>query len=129
MAKSGVTSVSEYIASKPAAVRTTLRRVRSALRKALPAADETISYAIPTYKLGGKAVIYFAAWTNHYSVYPATATLVAEFADELAPYEVSKGTIRFPYAANVPSGLIARLAVFRAKEAVRSSRTSRRRAG
>ena len=117
MAKSAVSSVSDYIASRPSAVRPTLRRVRAAIRKALPKAVETISYRIPTYRVGGKAVIYFAAWTHHYSIYPATKTMVAALKDDLAPYGVEKGTIRFSYDTPVPAGLIGRIAKFRASEA------------
>jgi len=109
--------VGDYIASRPPAVRPTLRRVRAAIRKALPKAVETISYRIPTYRVGGKAVIYFAAWTHHYSIYPATKTLTAALKDELAPYAVTKGTIRLPYDEPVPAGLIGRIAKIRATEA------------
>jgi uncharacterized protein YdhG (YjbR/CyaY superfamily) len=66
--------------------------------------------------------LYFAAWKAHYSVYPSNARLVAAFKDELAPYEQSKGTIRFPLAEPVPATLIARLAKFRAKEVVDSQK-------
>ena len=117
MAKSVFSSVGDYIASRPPAVRPTLRRVRAAIRKALPKAVETISYRIPTYRVGGKAVIYFAAWTDHYSIYPATRTLVAALGDELAALKIEKGTIRLSYDTPVPAGLIGRIAKFRASEA------------
>ena len=113
----GIASVAEYIASQPKDVRPTLRRVRAAIRKALPKAVETLSYKIPTYRLERKAVIYFAAWTHHYSIYPATKTMVAALKDDLAPYGVEKGTIRFSYETPVPAGLIGRIAKFRASEA------------
>ena len=116
MATTNFKSVSEYLASQREAVQGTLERVRNALRKALPGADEVISYQIPTYKLGGRPVIYFAGWKKHYSLYPATAQLVEAFGDELAAYEVSKGTIRFPFDSPVPVKLIEGIAKFRAKE-------------
>jgi uncharacterized protein YdhG (YjbR/CyaY superfamily) len=117
MAKTDYKSVSEYIASQPRAVRGVLQRVRSTIRKAVPGADEVISYQIPAYKLHGRVMIYFAGWKQHYSIYPANARLVAAFKDELAPYEVNnKGTIRFPLSKRVPVRLIAGIAKFRAKE-------------
>jgi len=119
VAKSVVSSVADYIASKPLPVRATLRRVRAAIRKALPRAQEAISYKIPTYRMGGRAVIYFAAWTHHYSIYPVTRTLVAALGDELTDLEIAKGTIRFSYDTPVPAALIGRIAKFRAKEAGR----------
>jgi uncharacterized protein YdhG (YjbR/CyaY superfamily) len=116
MAKTGFKSVDEYIASKPGTVQGLLERVRSTIRKALPGAEEMISYQIATYKLQGRAVLYFAGWKRHYSLYPATAQLVAACKDELAPYEVEKGTIRFPLSEPVPVKLIGRIAKLRAKE-------------
>jgi uncharacterized protein YdhG (YjbR/CyaY superfamily) len=109
-------SVDEYIASHTGAVQRVLKRVRSAIRKAVPGAEEMLSYKIPTYKLNGRPVLYFAAWKQHYSVYPSNTHLVAAFKDELAPYEVSKGTIRFPLSEPVPVKLIESIARFRAKE-------------
>jgi uncharacterized protein YdhG (YjbR/CyaY superfamily) len=109
--------VGEYIARFPQRVQTVLRRVRSTIRKAIPAAEETISYQIPTYKVNGRYVLYFAGWKEHYSLYPANARLVEAFKDDLVPYEVNnKGTIRFPLIAPVPVTLIAGIAKFRAKE-------------
>ncbi len=117
MAKTKSTSVAEYIASQPPKARAALRKVRAAMRKALPRAEEVISYQIPAYRLNGRVVIYFAGWTEHYSIYPAQRRLVAAFKERLAPYEVNnKGTIRFPLSEPVPVGLIAAIAKFRAKE-------------
>ena len=119
-------SVKEYIASKPAEVRVVLERVRRAIRKAVPAAEEGLSYQIPVYKLNGVAVLYFAGWKAHYSLYPASDALVAAFARELAPYKRSRGTIRFPLSQPVPVSLIERIARFRARQL--STRDSGKRA-
>jgi uncharacterized protein YdhG (YjbR/CyaY superfamily) len=113
-------SVAEYLASQPPAARSTLRKVRAAIRKALPKAEETLSYKIPTYRIGGKAVIYFAAWKNHYSIYPASRAMLTALRDDLVPYEIEKGTIRFPYDRTVPIALIARIAKLRAAESTRA---------
>ena len=109
-------TVAAYIARFPRAVQAALRRVRSSIRHAVPAAEEVISYQIPAFKLHGKPVLYFAAWKEHYSIYPSNTRLVAAFKDELAKYERSKGTIRFPLSDPVPVKLIERIAKFRAKE-------------
>lgn len=118
MAKTDFKSVDEYIASQPDAARAALRRVRSTIRRAVPGAEEVISYQIPAFQLRGGAVLFFAGWRRHYSLYPAGSRVVAAFKDELAPYEVSKGTIRFPLSRPVPVRLIGRIAKFRAKEVV-----------
>ena len=117
MANTDFRSVDEYIASRPEPLRPVLERVRSAVRKALPKAEEVISYQIPAYRLYGGVVLYFAGWKEHYSLYPVSASLLAEFGDELAGCEISKGTIRFPLSRRVPVTLIGRIAKFKAKEA------------
>jgi len=114
VAKTGFKSVDEYIASQPEAVQGVLQRVRSVIRKALPEAEEVISYQIPAFRLHRRIVLYFAAWKEHYSIYPALE-VAAAFKDELARYKVSKGTIRFPLSELVPVKLIERIAKFRAK--------------
>jgi uncharacterized protein YdhG (YjbR/CyaY superfamily) len=122
MAGLGFSSVDDYIASQPEAIRDVLRSVRDAIREALPAAEELISYGMPTYKLQGAVVLYFAGWKRHFSLYPAGERLLAAFADELAPFEVDKGTIRFPLSPPVPSMLIGRIAKFRADEILESGK-------
>jgi uncharacterized protein YdhG (YjbR/CyaY superfamily) len=116
MVKAPFKSVEDYIASQPEVVQKILQRLRTAICKAVPDADEMISYNIPAFKLGGKPLLYFAAWKEHYSLYPATARLIAAFKNELEAFEVEKHTIRFSFLKPVPVGFIGRLAKFRAKE-------------
>jgi uncharacterized protein YdhG (YjbR/CyaY superfamily) len=122
MAKSTFRSVDQYIASHRVPVQRVLRRVRSTIRKALPDADEAISYGIPTFKLDGRAVIYFAGWSEHYSLYPTTGHLNEALGSKLAPYQAGKGTLRFPLAEPVPVGLITRIAKLRAQEVATRAR-------
>ena len=117
MPKGGFKTVDEYIASRPAAVQQTLKKLRGIVRKALPDAEEVISYQIPAYRLHGSTVLFFAGWTEHYSLYPANNRFVAAFKKELAPYKLSRGTIRLGLSEPIPEKLITRIAKFRAKEA------------
>jgi len=127
MAKTEFKSTGEYIAAQPEAVRTVLELVRSTIRKALPGAEEAISYQMPAYKLRGEAVIYFAGWKHHYSLYPVSAHLVEAFREELAPYELNdRGTLRFPLDQPVPVKLIARIARLRGKEVAQSEKVAPR---
>jgi uncharacterized protein YdhG (YjbR/CyaY superfamily) len=116
MGKANFTNVDEYIAAQPETSRVVLQLVRRTLRKALPGAEEVISYKIPAYRLPGGIVLYFAGWKQHYSLYPAGERMVATFKDQLASYKVSKGTIRFPLSEPVPVKLIEHIAKFRAEE-------------
>jgi len=126
MAKANFKSVEEYLTSQPETAQAILKRVRGIIRKALPDAEEVISYNIPTYKLDGQSIIYFAGWKNHYSLYPATSGVRSKFKDELTPYEVSKGTIRFPLSKSVPSRLIAGIAKLRAQEVAEHKKSAKK---
>jgi len=121
-------SIDDYIACQPDAAQAALRRVRAVLRKALPDAEEVISYKIPAYRQYGRIVLYFAAWKEHWALYPGGESVAKAFPRELAPYEISKGTIRFPLSRPVPARLIARIARFRANE-IAERQTSRKRGG
>lgn len=118
MANTNYLSVDDYVAAQPSALTPILERVRATLRKALPDADEVISYQIPAYRLPGGMVIFFAGWKSHYSVYPATAGVLEGLRAELEGYAMSKGTIRFPLTQPVPVRLLTRIAKIRAKEVV-----------
>lgn len=109
-------TIDEYVAMQPPTTQVVLERVRGAIAKAVPHAEECISYQIPAFKLHGRVLLYFAGWREHYSIYPASDAMVAAFPDELEQYRVSKGTLRFPLAGKVPVTLIGRIAKFRATE-------------
>jgi len=118
VAKVKVESVAQYIAAQPKASQRVLRNVRSVIRKALPDADEVISYGMPAYKQHGYVVLYFAGWREHYSLYPVNARLIASVKPQAATYEVNdKGTIRFPLSKPVPARMIAAIAKLKANEA------------
>jgi len=118
MAKTTFGTIDDYIAVQPEKAQPVLRRLRAILRKALPNAEEAISYSIPALKIDKRVVLFFAAWKEHYSLYPSSRRLEAAFKKELAPYDANgKGTIRFPLAAPIPATLIADIAKFRAREA------------
>lgn len=109
------TTVDEYIASQPAEVQPILREIRAHAHAAVPSAGEMISYGIPTITLGGKYVVYFAAWKHHVSVYPVPRGDEA-FEREIAPYLAAKGTLKFPLGKPVPYELIGKVAARLAAE-------------
>jgi uncharacterized protein YdhG (YjbR/CyaY superfamily) len=120
MAKTKFKSVTDYIASKPLSVQPILKRVRSAIRKAIPKAEEGIAYQIASYTLNGTHIIYFAGWKDHYALYPIHESLVAAFKKELTSCKFGKGTLRFPFSEPVPSDLIERIVRFRFKQIAES---------
>ena len=98
-------TIDDYISSFPQNVQVILDNVRRTIRDVVPAAEETISYQIPTFGLDGQQLVYFAGWKNHISVYPIPRTDEA-LEKELAPYQSGKGTLKFPLDKPIPYGLI-----------------------
>jgi uncharacterized protein YdhG (YjbR/CyaY superfamily) len=117
MSQDDVPSIDSYIAAQPEATRRALETVRRVIRQALPGAQETISYKIPAFRVAGRIAIFFAGWTAHYSIYPVLPRIAAQLGDRLAPYQASKGTVRFPLSEPVPEALITELALRLGKDA------------
>jgi len=107
-------TIDEYIAGFPPEVRRTLKQIRRTIRKAAPAAEEAIAYQMPTFRQHGN-LVHFAAFKNHIGFYPAPRA-IEEFKKELAAYEGSKGTVRFPLDQPIPLGLITRMVKSRVKK-------------
>ena len=108
--QTGFRTVDGYLATFPDGVRESLQQVRRAIRDAVPAADERISYQMPTYQLGDWR-IYFAGFKKHYSLFvPRPESVLEAFAAELSPYEVSNSTFKFPLNRPVPVDLIRNIA-------------------
>ena len=113
MADQKYASVDDYIGSFPPEVQLLLQKVRQAILDVVPAAGETISYQIPTITVGGKAMLYFAGWKHHISLYPAPKGDDA-FESQLAPYRSEKSTLKFPLSKPVPYDLIGQVAMLAA---------------
>ena len=109
-------SMDAYIAAQPQDMQRALSRVRATIGKAVPDAVGTISYNMPAFKLHGRVLLYFAGWAEHYAIYPGSADALLELKADLAPYKVSKGTIRLERADPVPVALVKRIATIRARE-------------
>ena len=106
--------VDKYIAGFPRDVQQILKKIRATIWKAAPKAEESISYGIPTYKLNGRPLIYFAGHKSHVGLYPMAGAIRQKFKKELSGYEGGKGTIRLPLDEPIPYALIGRLVKFRA---------------
>jgi uncharacterized protein YdhG (YjbR/CyaY superfamily) len=113
---SDAAKVRTYLASLPPSSRKIINGMRSAVRAAAPKATEAISYGFPVFKVGGKAVVWCAAWKNHASIYPMTAATKRALASELDDYDVVKGTIRFPLGKPPSAAFVKRLVKARLAE-------------
>jgi uncharacterized protein YdhG (YjbR/CyaY superfamily) len=102
----------EYIKAFPKDVQSVLEKIRQSVRKAAPEAEETISYRMPTFKLKGRVLVYFAAFRRHIGLYPPAPS---EFKNEVSKYEGPKGNLKFPTGEPIPYDLITRIVLFRKK--------------
>ena len=105
-------NVDEYLAGVPEPARSTLRKIRAAIRRAVPReATETISYRIPAFKYKG-VLVWYAAFSNHCSFFP-TGSVVEAFKNELKGFSISKGTIHFPTDKPLPAALVKKMVKMR----------------
>jgi uncharacterized protein YdhG (YjbR/CyaY superfamily) len=109
-------SIDEYIAGFPPKVQKVLKELRALIKKTAPGVTERISYAIPTFDLNGRYLVYFAGWKDHLSLYPVTAALEKEFEEELRLHRTGKGTVQFALEAPLPKDLIRRMVEVRLRE-------------
>jgi uncharacterized protein YdhG (YjbR/CyaY superfamily) len=112
--KEGITLVNEYIDSFPTDTKSILKELREIMKEEVPGGEETTGYGVPVVNLNGKPVIYFAAFKNHTSIYPAPRG-AKEFRNELEKYKGGKGTVQFPLDKPLPIALIKRIVRFRLK--------------
>jgi len=105
-----------YFASATPQGRKALRAIRAVVRASAPSAEEGFSYRIPGFRLKGHALIWYAAFSNHCSLYPITDNIRKAHRAALRGYHTSKGTVRFPLDKPIPITLVRRLVRARMKE-------------
>jgi uncharacterized protein YdhG (YjbR/CyaY superfamily) len=116
-------SIDEYIAGYPEDVQSQLQKIRETIRKAAPQAGEAIKYGLATFTLNGN-LVHFGAFKTHIGFYPAPGG-IKEFQKELAKYDGSKGTIRFPIDKPLPLPLISKIVKFRVKQSLEKAKAKK----
>ena len=114
-------TVDEYLAGVPEPARGTLEEMRRRIRAAVPlGSTEGLSYGMPAFKQDGKALVAYAAFKNHCSLFPMSGAVIETLQDELKSYATSKGTIQFPIGKPLPAALVKK--VVRARIAERAAK-------
>jgi uncharacterized protein YdhG (YjbR/CyaY superfamily) len=103
------TSVDQYIESFPSDVQVILTKVRDAIHRVAPNAEDGIRYDMPVVQVDGQYILHFAGWKKHIGIYPVPV-LDGALEAEVAPYRAAKDTLRFPLRDPIPYELIARIA-------------------
>jgi uncharacterized protein YdhG (YjbR/CyaY superfamily) len=101
-----VTQVDAYLAKVEPGKRKALERIRALAKKAVPEAEETISYGMPTLTYRGKPFLGFAARANHIGIYPYSGHVIDKLGEQLQAYETSKGAIRIPLDTAIPESTL-----------------------
>lgn len=123
--KRKLTTIDEYLADVNTDQRRTLNRLRAIVRAAAPQAQECISYGIPAFRLNGRPLVFFGAWTNHCSLYPGNSAILKRFRDDLKDFEIRKGTIRFLPNSPLPVALVKKLVKARVADVTDSANKNR----
>jgi uncharacterized protein YdhG (YjbR/CyaY superfamily) len=116
MKSSAQAQIRQYIADAPPEARRRLKQIRALVRRTAPGAVEVFSYRIPGFRLNDKALVWYAAFKAHISLYPMTAVIRRAHAKALKSYKLSTGTVQFPLAKPLPISLIRKLIRARAAE-------------
>ncbi len=101
------TTIDEYLEAQPPRQRACLEEVRAIVHAAAPDATEAISYGMPAFKDHGRILVYFAAFTSHWSLFPGSKAVIAAHAAELGDRITGPGTLRFSLDEPVPADLVA----------------------
>ena len=112
----GAQEIDRYLASLDEPRRSTLEALRKSILEVVPNAVQCISYGAPAFKVQGKTVAGFAAYKNHLSYLPHSGTVLATIPDDVAPYETSKGSLKFAVGTPLPKRVVKKLIDARMRE-------------
>ena len=95
-----------YLAGVEEPKRGTLEALRRSIRAVVPHAEECLSYGVPAFRVDGKVVAGFAAFTSHLAYLPHSGQVLADLEDRLDGYERTKGSLHFAVDEPLPDELV-----------------------
>jgi uncharacterized protein YdhG (YjbR/CyaY superfamily) len=105
-----------YLAALDEPKRSTLEQLRESILEVVPDAEQCLAYRMPAFQVHGKTVAGFAAFKDHLSYLPHSGSVLADLGDEVAGYEISKGSLRFAVDKPLPKRLVKKLITTRMRE-------------
>ena len=108
--------IDAYLAALEEPKRSTLEQLRRVILEVVPEAEQGLAYGAPAFKVMGKTVAGFAAFKNHLSYLPHSGSVLAELGDAVAPYETSKGSLKFAIDQPLSKRLVVTLLAARMRE-------------
>jgi len=119
-------SVDAYLASQPEPVRRVLEVVRRTIQSAAPEAEESFSYGMPAFRVGGRPLVAFGAAAGHCALYPMNPATIEIHRRLLGKFETSKGTIRFNVSQPLPASVVRTLVKARLQDLTAAPSPARR---
>jgi uncharacterized protein YdhG (YjbR/CyaY superfamily) len=101
--------VDAYLAEVEEPKRSTLEALRRSILAVVPDAEECISYGMPAFRVDGKVVAGFAAFTKHLAYLPHSGEVLSALGDRLEGYERTSGSLHFPVDEPLPDDLVRAL--------------------
>lgn len=117
-----VSEVDEYLSAVKEPQRGTLETLRRTILEIVPEAEQVISYRVPAFRMRGQTVAGFAAFKDHLSYLPFSGSVLAQLADELHGYAMTKSSLHFTPDRPLPKALVKKLIAVRLAEPGRRSR-------
>jgi uncharacterized protein YdhG (YjbR/CyaY superfamily) len=111
-------SVDAYLKSLTPDQRSAVEKLRATIAAAAPDLEEGITYSMPGFLLGGKGIVAYAAFKDHYSFFPMSTRAINAHRDELGGRVTGKGTISFEYGKPLPTSLVKKVVRTRLAEAL-----------
>jgi uncharacterized protein YdhG (YjbR/CyaY superfamily) len=108
--------IDRYLSEIDEPKRSTLEQLRASILRALPGAEQGISYGMPAFRVNGKVVAGFAAFTHHLTYVPHSGSVLDLLGEDLAGYSKTKGALRFAVDEPLPDELVEKLIAVRLRQ-------------
>ncbi len=105
----GQREIDDYLAGLGEPQRDTLEALRRSILAVVPDAEQCISYGMPAFRVEGKVVAGFAAFTHHLSYLPHSGDVLTDVGDAVAGYAATPGSLHFPADQPLPDDLVRAL--------------------